>query len=104
MQVEILALRDAVHWCVQRGLSVVRFEGDVKFIIDRLNQAQNNDSRAGPIFREVLSYLSEHIGFLVRFVGRRSNRVAHLMARKALSLYPTPCRSFNFVAWLRSRM
>ncbi|CAL1361259.1 unnamed protein product [Linum trigynum] len=102
--VELLVFREAILWCRNRGLRQVQFEGDAKVVIDRLNSAQGSDSTAGAIFREVLLYLAENEGFRVRFVGRRSNRVAHMVARKALSLYPTASRSFDFVAWLRHMM
>ncbi|CAL1399702.1 unnamed protein product [Linum trigynum] len=102
--VELLALRKAILWCRSGGLLLVRFEGDAKVVVDRLNQAQGSDSTLGVIFREVLLYLAESDGFSVWFVGRRSNRVAHLVARNALSLYPIASRSFDFVAWLRHVM
>ncbi|CAL1375269.1 unnamed protein product [Linum trigynum] len=101
MVVELLTLREAMIWCTQEGLEQVRFEGDAQVVINRLAEYPVQDSRAGAIFQEVQRYMGEREGFSVRFVGRRSNRVAHLVARKALSLYPTMSRSFDFVAWLR---
>ncbi|CAL1358535.1 unnamed protein product [Linum trigynum] len=102
MLVEVLALREAILWCRGRGCVLVHFEGDAKVVVDILLLAQGSDSTASAIFREVLLYLAENVGFSVRFVGRSINRVAHLVvARKALSLYPIASRSFDFVAWLR---
>ncbi|CAL1372275.1 unnamed protein product [Linum trigynum] len=94
--VELLVLRDAIMWCIEQGLSEVRFEGDAKVIIDKLNQADTRDSRLGAVLEEVAHYLRTQPGFSVRFVGRENNRVAHLVARKALSLYPTMSRFFDF--------
>ncbi|CAL1367593.1 unnamed protein product [Linum trigynum] len=104
MMVELLVMREAIIWCLQCGLSEVRFEGDAKVIIDKINQADTSDSRLGAVVKEICRYCGAHPGFSVRFVGRENNRVAHLVARKALSLYPSVNRSFDFKAWLLSRM
>ncbi|CAL1412945.1 unnamed protein product [Linum trigynum] len=102
--VELFVLREAVAWCVECGLSEVRFEVDAKVLIDKINQADIRDSRLGAVLQEIDQSLRVHSGFSVRFVGRENNRVAYSVARKALSLYPTVCRVFNFRAWLASRM
>ncbi|CAL1377023.1 unnamed protein product [Linum trigynum] len=101
---EMLTLHEAVLWCIASGFTEVQFEGDDKVIIDKFNHADIRDSRIGALLEEVLHCLSNHSGFSVRFVGRRSNRVAHLVARKTLLLYPTTSRVFDFLAWLNSRM
>ncbi|CAL1389099.1 unnamed protein product [Linum trigynum] len=104
MVVELLVLREAILWCLGMGLSAVRFEGDAKVVIDKVLQADNRDSRMGAILEEVIGYLSVHRGLSVRFVGRRNNRVALRVARKALLLYPAASRCFDFNGWLRARM
>ncbi|CAL1412455.1 unnamed protein product [Linum trigynum] len=101
---EVLALREAVQWCLAQGYSVVRFEGDAKVIIDKIRCLEAEDSRMGAVLSEVVQLFVLHHGVSIRFVGRRSNRVAHLVARKALSLYPAACRVFDFLARLNSRM
>ncbi|CAL1365692.1 unnamed protein product [Linum trigynum] len=102
--VELLGLREAIIWCMEQGLSAVRFEGDAKVIIDKINQADTRDSRLGAVLEEVVHYIRTQSGFSVRFVGRENNRVAHLVARKTLSLYPTMSRFFDFQTWLVSRV
>ncbi|CAL1354917.1 unnamed protein product [Linum trigynum] len=102
--VELLVLREAIRWCLSLGFTEVQFEGDAKVIIDKLNRADAGDSQMGAILQEVVNLLAVHSGFCVRFIGRSNNRVAHLVARKALSLYPATCRFFDFQAWLSSRM
>ncbi|CAL1372837.1 unnamed protein product [Linum trigynum] len=94
--VELLVLREAIIWCMEQGLSAVRFEGDANVIIDKINQADTRDSRLGAVLEEIVLYLRAQSGFSVRFVGRKNNRVAHLVARKALSLYLTMSRFFDF--------
>ncbi|CAL1411430.1 unnamed protein product [Linum trigynum] len=102
--VELLALREAILWALRLGFTAMQFEGDAKVIIDKINRADASDSQMGVILQEVINLLAVHSGFCIRFVGRCNNRVAHLVARKALSLYPATCRSFDFQAWLSSRM
>ncbi|CAL1353003.1 unnamed protein product [Linum trigynum] len=101
---EVLALREAVRWCIARGFGEVCFEGDAKVIIDKVRRREAEDSRMGAVLSEVVQLFVAHPGLSIRFVGRRSNRVAHLVARKAISLYPTACSVFDFQACLLSRM
>ncbi|CAL1372026.1 unnamed protein product [Linum trigynum] len=101
---EALALREAILWCRDSGLGEVRFEGDAKVLIEKINQANPRDNRVGALLEEIIGIFGSMGGFSIRFVGQRSNRAAHLVARKALQLYPTTSRSFNFLAWLQSRM
>ncbi|CAL1362601.1 unnamed protein product [Linum trigynum] len=102
--VELHVLREAIIWCMEQDLSEVRFEGDAKVIIDKINQANTRDSRLGAVLEEIDQYFRAQPGFSVRFVGRENNRVAHLVARKALSLYPTMSCFFDFQTWLVSRV
>ncbi|CAL1389956.1 unnamed protein product [Linum trigynum] len=102
--VELLALREAVRWCLGQGLSCVQFEGDAKVVIDKIRRAEDRDGRVGTVLEEVLQYFDRTPGFSVRFIGRRVNRVAHLVARKALSLYPASSRYFDYQTWLNSRV
>ncbi|CAL1388088.1 unnamed protein product [Linum trigynum] len=102
--VELLTLREAITWCLDSGLTEVRFEGDAKVLIDKINQGDARENRLGAILEEIGLLLCAQPGFSVRFIGRENNRVAHVVARKALSLSPTMYRSFDFRAWLVSRM
>ncbi|CAL1369609.1 unnamed protein product [Linum trigynum] len=102
--VELLVLREAIIWCMEQVLSEVRFEGDAKVIIDKINQANTNDSWLSAVLEEIVQYFRAQPGFRVRFVHRENNRVANLVARKALSLYPTMSRFFDFQTWLASRV
>ncbi|CAL1381420.1 unnamed protein product [Linum trigynum] len=54
--VELLVLREAIIWCVEQGLSEVRFEGDAKVIIDKINQADTRDRRLGTVLEEIGHY------------------------------------------------
>ncbi|CAL1387379.1 unnamed protein product [Linum trigynum] len=45
--VELLVLREGIIWCLECGLCEVRFEGDAKVIIDKINQADTSVSHLG---------------------------------------------------------
>ncbi|CAL1387228.1 unnamed protein product [Linum trigynum] len=104
MIVELLVLREALFRCLANGFTMMRFEGDAKVIIDKINHRDTQDSRIGALLEEVLYSFSIHSGFRVRFVGRSNNRVAYLVVRKALSLHPSSCHSFDFRASLNFMM
>ncbi|CAL1360802.1 unnamed protein product [Linum trigynum] len=42
--VELLALREAIHWCLDRGFSAVCFEDDAQVIIERIHHADTRDN------------------------------------------------------------
>ncbi|CAL1393469.1 unnamed protein product [Linum trigynum] len=46
---EILSLWEAILWCSGIGFDQMRFEGDAKTIIDKINQADTRDSRVGAL-------------------------------------------------------
>ncbi|CAL1357061.1 unnamed protein product [Linum trigynum] len=101
---ETLGLREDIQWCQALGIHQVRFEGDAKVLIEKVNAKDVQDGRVGGIISEILSLLGVIGGFWVRFVGRNSNRVAHSVARKVMSLSPASCRLYDFCAWVGSRM
>ncbi|CAL1374106.1 unnamed protein product [Linum trigynum] len=53
--VESLALREAIFWCVAHGFLDVKFEGDAKVIIDKINRADTRDSRLGLFWKKLCS-------------------------------------------------
>ncbi|CAL1410227.1 unnamed protein product [Linum trigynum] len=91
---ELLCLRESMRWCLAHGLTTVCFEGDALVLIDKIQRGSTADSQVGAILEEVVHLFDSCAGFGVLFVGRSSNMAAHLVARKALSLYPTMSRLF----------
>ncbi|CAL1411500.1 unnamed protein product [Linum trigynum] len=104
MVVELLVLHEATLWCRNLGFVDITFKGDAKVIIDKINQKNVRDNRMGALLEEVVHYFNIQPDSRIRFIGRDGNRVAHLVARKALALYPAICRTFDFQTWLNSRM
>ncbi|CAL1400672.1 unnamed protein product [Linum trigynum] len=102
MLVELMAIREAILWCRSMGLHDVCYQGDAKVVIDKLLAGCAWDCYGGAVLREVQELLANVTGDVLRFVGRDNNRVAHRVARKALSLYPTLIGGFDFCVWLHS--
>ncbi|CAL1389207.1 unnamed protein product [Linum trigynum] len=53
MLVEALALRDAIHWCQNKGFDMVRIEGDAKVVIDKVNVGVVRDETVGALLEEI---------------------------------------------------
>ncbi|CAL1372661.1 unnamed protein product [Linum trigynum] len=98
MMVEALVFREAIGWCLANGFTIMRFEGDAQVIIEKVLRKDIRDNHIGAILEEIVNSFASNLGFSVRFVGRRNNRVAHLVAKQALSLFQAACRSFDFQA------
>ncbi|CAL1376121.1 unnamed protein product [Linum trigynum] len=58
--VELLMLREAILWCTNHGLTEIRFEGDAKVVIDKINHADSRDNRMGVVLEEVIHYFAAH--------------------------------------------
>ncbi|CAL1359951.1 unnamed protein product [Linum trigynum] len=93
---ESLALRDCLQEYVRRRLRNVVVGGDAKVVIDKCRHFDTSDGKIGAI-------LGDLGDSQVLFIGRNFNRVAHSVARRALSLSPPFQRGFDYVAWYNSR-
>ncbi|CAL1406979.1 unnamed protein product [Linum trigynum] len=101
--VELLAFPDALRWCLAFGFQSMVFAGDAQVVVGKIRDGEVDDVHGGMLLEEIRSMRDLFQEFRVIFVGRESNRVAHLVARKALSLSPSLV-GFNFVSWLFSAM
>ncbi|CAL1377793.1 unnamed protein product [Linum trigynum] len=97
--VELIAFRDAIQWCSMKGLTEVKFYGDAKVVIDKIQRSDTRDLRGGRILEEIGGIRRRFASFDIAFVGRSNNRVAHEVARKTLSLLPASVESFDFDRW-----
>ncbi|CAL1380508.1 unnamed protein product [Linum trigynum] len=98
-----LALRDCIRECARRHLTPLLITADAKVIMDKCLVGDVKNSKVGSILREIRSLLAGFSGNCeLRFVGRHRNRVAHLVAKKSLSLSPRVLSRFDYVSWLRS--
>jgi ribonuclease HI len=82
---EATALLDAVQAIVQRGFSRVIFESDSKSVVDAINHFRGGNSEFSMLVSNINNFLACNQNFLVKFVRRQANMVAHTLARAAIS-------------------
>ncbi|CAL1385970.1 unnamed protein product [Linum trigynum] len=82
---ELLALRDAMRWCLTHNFLVVAFCGDAQLVIKHAMAKNASHSRAGAVLEEVHSFFSFFESVSCLFAPRSYNRAAHVVANQALS-------------------
>lgn len=82
-------LLQGLHWALDLQLTNVIFELDAKLVVDAIHANVPDFSEFGSIIPECRKLLFNHPNFLVKFVRRQANVVAHSLARVATS-YPSP--------------
>jgi ribonuclease HI len=87
---ESIALLHALNELVQRGVSHAIFETDSKSLVDAIQHIHVGVSDFSLIVRRINNVLSLNPNFMVRFVKRQANIVAHTLARAAIS-WPRRC-------------
>jgi len=88
-EAEALGLLEAIKLVVARGFPFVIFESDCKFVVDAVNSSQVPHNEIGDIISRCQDLLSSHSQFIVSYVRRQANKVAHSIARASLS-HPNP--------------
>ncbi|CAL1367047.1 unnamed protein product [Linum trigynum] len=81
---ELLAIRDAMKWCLTHNFFTVVFCGDSQLVIKDVTLKKTSHSRAGALLEEVHSLLSSFLSVSCHFAPRSFNRAAHLVAKQAL--------------------
>jgi len=66
-------------------MNSVIFESDSKIVIDAVNSELTPHNELGDIINRCKDLLASRNGYLVRHVRRQANKVAHTIARAALS-------------------
>jgi ribonuclease HI len=87
---ESIALLHALNELVQQGVSHAIFETDSKSLVDAIQHIHVGVSDFSLIVRQINNVLSLNPNFMVRFVKRQANIVAHTLARAAIS-WPRRC-------------
>jgi ribonuclease HI len=87
---EAAALLDAIQQLEQRGISHVIVETDSKSLVDAIQHLRDGVSEFSHIVCNINNVLLANPNFLVRFVKRQTNLVAHTLARVASS-WPRRC-------------
>jgi ribonuclease HI len=87
---EAIALLHSMRAMVQRGVSHAIFESDSKSLVDAIKHIHAGVSDFSLIVQQINNVLSLNPNFMVRFVKRQANIVAHTLARAAIS-WPRRC-------------
>jgi ribonuclease HI len=82
---ESIALLEALKYMHQRGITHVIFETDSKSVVDAIHQFRGGVSEFSFIVSNIINILSCNQNFMVKFVKRQANMVAHTLARAAIS-------------------
>ncbi|KAK2377588.1 hypothetical protein QL285_078243 [Trifolium repens] len=82
---ESIALLEALKCMHQRGITHVIFETDSKSVVDAIHQFRGGVSEFSFIVSNIINILSCNQNFMVKFVKRQANMVAHTLARAAIS-------------------
>jgi ribonuclease HI len=82
---EALALLEAMKELQQRGFNDVIFETDAQNIVNATRHRTIGVSEFSSIIHKIKCMLSLNTGFEVKSIRRQANRVAHTLARAALS-------------------
>jgi ribonuclease HI len=87
---ESIALIKALHAMEQQGFSHVIFESDSKSVVDAINHLRGGSSEFSFLISLINNYLYRNPNFVVKFIKRQANMVAHTLARAAIS-WPCCC-------------
>jgi ribonuclease HI len=82
---ESIALLEALKVMEQKGYSHVIFETDSKCVVDAIYHFRSGSSEFSFLVSNIYNILSCNQNFMVKFIKRQANMVAHTLARAAIS-------------------
>jgi ribonuclease HI len=82
---ESIALLEALKVVRQRDYSHVVFESDSKSVVDAIHHFRGGNSEFSLLVTNIINFLACNQNFMVKFVRRQANMVAHTLARAAIS-------------------
>ncbi|CAL1363270.1 unnamed protein product [Linum trigynum] len=82
--IELIALRDALRWCLSHSITNVSFCGDAQVIIRMVNAKDTSHALGGALLSEVQTLRSSLQRVSFHFAPRRYNRAAHFVAKQVL--------------------
>jgi ribonuclease HI len=82
---EAHALLEALSRVEERGITHVIFETDSKNVVDAIHKLSSGFSEFSAIICNIQNVLSRNPNFVVKFIKRQANMVAHTLARVASS-------------------
>jgi ribonuclease HI len=82
---ESIALIEALHALEQQGITHVIIETDSKSVVDAIRHVCRGSSEFSLFISQINNILSCNPNFMVKFIKRQANMVAHTLARAAIS-------------------
>jgi ribonuclease HI len=82
---EAIALLEAMKAMEQRWIANVIFETDAKSVVDAIQYFHGGNSEFSLLISHISNFLSNGQNFVVKFIKRQANMVAHSLARAAIS-------------------
>ncbi|CAN1769951.1 Putative ribonuclease H protein At1g65750 [Linum perenne] len=79
------ALLEAMSWLEMEGFVQVTIESDAKVVVDAIRQPNIDNTEFGDLVQGCLSILARQPGYMIEFVRRERNAVAHELARFSTS-------------------
>jgi len=85
LEAKSIALLESIKTSISNGMHTVLFETDCKSLIDALTSPAVHISEFGNLVSQCRRRLSSNPNYVVSFVKRQANRVAHTITRASLS-------------------
>jgi ribonuclease HI len=82
---EALALLEALRAMTNRNMQQVIFESDSKNVVDAVHHYRGGYSEFSCLVAHINNLLASSSNFVVKFIKRQANMVAHTLARAAIS-------------------
>jgi ribonuclease HI len=89
LEAEAIALLAAINTAISLGYHNVMFETDSKLLADAINSSSSFNNELGDLLVQCRGLLATNFDFVVSFIRRQANRVAHSIARASLC-HPSP--------------
>lgn len=84
IEVETLAVRQAVEFALELGFNNIVLEGDSEVLVKLMNSSSRSLAPFGHIINDIVFLASCFSCFSIAHVRRQCNKVAHLLSRRAI--------------------
>jgi ribonuclease HI len=85
LEAEAYALKEALIWLEELGISRVVIELDCMLVVNAINEKLRDSTEFGAIIKQCRLLLDNHPNFKISFIRRQANFVAHTLARASKS-------------------
>jgi ribonuclease HI len=87
LEAEAIALLESLKMAIVNGMHVVLFETDSKTLVEIIKSHATSHNELRDLIVQCRSFLNSNPDFVVLFIRRQANKVAHSIARTSLSHY-----------------